>query len=343
MLMTNDLMARAARQSRAEKLQRYPKLSTEAGKLAQAVGVLLEVLDSGQPLSVERVWTAIEGKVSRQELRAAVAHLAQVAPPADAKPGGEWRTALVERFASVRAFVPLPATSIEFGATTDAAVVLAAMRELPGLLERRATKKVPAGYLDEDQVAGEVVPAGWWQRLVFPVDRPAGTVDRGAYVFCVLEQFYRHLVRRDIYATASVRWNDPRAQLLASSERCSFDVYGNIAATEPDVHHLVAETTLGLDVVASGDAKDVTFEPFPTRAQIKSVAVTTPEPNVNSAGKVTLRIANADEGPAYGYGLYLEARDMAVRQTQVELRRRLLAVRTFGLRCGVWRRPAISR
>ena len=53
------------------------------------------------------VWEEIESKVSRAELRAAVAHLMEVAPPADADPDGEWRIALVERFASVRAFVAL--------------------------------------------------------------------------------------------------------------------------------------------------------------------------------------------------------------------------------------------
>ena len=36
--MTNDLMARAARESRKEKLRRYPRLSKDAGKLAAALG-----------------------------------------------------------------------------------------------------------------------------------------------------------------------------------------------------------------------------------------------------------------------------------------------------------------
>jgi len=216
-LMTNDLMARAARESREEKLQRYPKLVKDAGKLAQAVGVLLEALDGEEAVSIERVWEAIESRVSREELPAAVASLAELAPPPDAVPGGEWRAALVDRFASVRAFAPALATRIQFGATPAAAPLLAAMLELPVLLDLRATGSVPAGWLDESRVAAGVVPAGWWQRLVFAPGRPAGTVDRAAYVFCVLEQFHRHLVRRDIYAAPSVRWNDPRAQLLAGA------------------------------------------------------------------------------------------------------------------------------
>jgi len=46
---------------------------------------------------------------------------------------------------------------------------------------------------------------------VFPGD---GRVDKNAYVFCVLTQFHSRVKRREIYAEASTRWRDPRAQLL---------------------------------------------------------------------------------------------------------------------------------
>ncbi|MGH3867867.1 MAG: hypothetical protein ACRDQ4_17430 [Pseudonocardiaceae bacterium] len=39
--------------------------------------------------------------------------------------------------------------------------------------------------------------------------------DAGAAVFCVLDQFHQRLRRRDIFATASSRWADPRARLLS--------------------------------------------------------------------------------------------------------------------------------
>ena len=213
-LMTNDLLARAGRESRKEKLRRYPRLSRDAGRLAAAVGVLLDALEREEPLALELIWEEIESKVSREELRSAVAHLIEVAQPPDADADGEWRTALLDRYASVRAFVPMLCETIEFGATADAAGVLSALRDLPRLLDARATKAVPVGYLDARQVAVDVVPAGWWRRLVFKPDRPEGTVDRAAYVFCVLEQFHRHLLRRDIYAAPSARYGDPRAKLL---------------------------------------------------------------------------------------------------------------------------------
>ncbi len=48
---------------------------------------------------------------------------------------------------------------------------------------------------------------GSWRRLVYGHPAPAdGTIDKNAYVFCVLTQFHRQLIRRDIYAPASSRW-----------------------------------------------------------------------------------------------------------------------------------------
>jgi len=114
----------------------------------------------------------------------------------------------------VRGFVPLLCRFIDFGATAEAAPVLAAVAALPELLEARASRKIPAGWLDARRVATELVPAGWWQRLVFPANRPEGTVAKAAYMFCMLEQFHRHLSRRNIFARVSARWADPRAQLL---------------------------------------------------------------------------------------------------------------------------------
>lgn len=96
----------------------------------------------------------------------------EVAPPADADADGEWRTALIDRFASVRAFVALLCETIEFGATAQTAGVLAAMTDLPRLLDARATTTVPAGYLSMPGASPRTCPAGWWRRLVFKPDRP---------------------------------------------------------------------------------------------------------------------------------------------------------------------------
>ncbi|MGH9011390.1 MAG: Tn3 family transposase [Acidimicrobiia bacterium] len=215
-LMTNELIARAKRAANTETLRRYPQVSRDAATCAAALRVLFKA-SADTDATIDDVWEAIEQVVSRSELAAAVEHIAEVAPPADVDPGGEWRAGLLDRYRMVRRFVPQLPTVITFGATPDAQPVLDALKALPGLLEARATKRVPPGWLDAAEVAVDVVPSGWWRQLVFPPGRPAGTLDKAAYVFCVLEQFHRHLINRDIYAEASSRWADPRAKLLAGA------------------------------------------------------------------------------------------------------------------------------
>jgi len=159
---------------------------------------------------------AIDSAVgSRARLRAAVEGVQEFIPPPGADPDGQWRAAVVERYATVRGFVEMLCRVIEFEATADAQKVLTAMRDLPGLLDARPSGRVPKDYLDVRRTRVDLVPGGWWQWLVFPGGRPEGTVDRNAYVFCVLELFHAGLRHRDIFATVSDRWSDPRARLLA--------------------------------------------------------------------------------------------------------------------------------
>jgi hypothetical protein len=120
----------------------------------------------------------------------------------------------MSRYPLVRKFLRLLAETVEFGAPTDATPVLEALKSLPALLGVGPTKRVPAGCLDARQVALDVVTPGW-RELVLRRDRPAETVDRVGYVFCVLDQFHQRLRRRDIFAAASSRWADPRARLLS--------------------------------------------------------------------------------------------------------------------------------
>jgi hypothetical protein len=86
------------------------------------------------------------------------------------------------------------------------------MRALPDVLAYRG--KLPAPLIPGRLIDADVVN-GPWRRLVF--GHPAhedGAVSRHAYAFCVLEQFWRNLKRRDIWADASTRWRNPQARLL---------------------------------------------------------------------------------------------------------------------------------
>jgi len=93
-LMVNDLMARAQRQSAAEKVRQYPRVSRDAARLAAAVGVLFEASED-EDVTLAEIWGAIDDVVSRSELRAALDSIASLTPAPQADPGGEWRGLLL--------------------------------------------------------------------------------------------------------------------------------------------------------------------------------------------------------------------------------------------------------
>ena len=215
-LMTNELFGRAAKSADKETVKRYPRVVKDAALVKSVVEVLFEAEELGENIPLGMVWEMIEKAVgSRAKIRAAVAGLAQIAPPPQAGSDGAWRATVLERYNSVRGFVKMLCQSITFGATTDAQRVLRAMEDLAQLLEVKETARVPRGYLDARKVDVQIVPSGWWQKLVFAKERPEGTVDRNAYVFCVLELFHAGLRHRDIFAQTSERFCDPRAKLLS--------------------------------------------------------------------------------------------------------------------------------
>ena len=215
LLMVTDLMSRAERESRDEKLRRYPRLSRNAGKLADAMRVLLEMIEVNEDVGLAVVWDMIERKVTGSELRAAVTVIEELVPAADAELDGQRAEELAGRLATVRPFLPLMMRTITFSATPDGVPVLAAMRQLGELLAAKPSK-LSAAWLDARQVDHDLI-TGAWKRLVYPDGRPSETVGRAAYTMCLLEKFHRHLKHRNIFAESSSKWRDPRAHLLAGS------------------------------------------------------------------------------------------------------------------------------
>jgi len=209
LLMTTRLLAQAERKSVKEKVRRLPRLSAESAKLAAAVSVLLEAAparEDAEGVNLAQVWERIERLVPRGELAAALRALEELLPAPDSDEDEAWRAELVNRYASVRGFLPMLCEVIDFDATVEGAAVLEAMRALPELIGR---KKIRAREVDTELITGS------WYRLVFP--EAPDVVHKAAYVFCVLEQFHRHLKRRDIFAPASSRWADPRSKLLSGA------------------------------------------------------------------------------------------------------------------------------
>jgi TnpA family transposase len=246
-VMVNDLMSKAERQSKEEKLRRYPRVSRSAGKLASAVRVLLEMTDTAPELSLELVWDLIENTVTRAELRTALATVDDLVPPSDAELDGQRAEELAGRVNTVRMFLPVLMRTVEFGATSEGRAVLTAMHTLAELLTAPRARGVPARWFDARRVDHDLI-GGAWSRLAYPADRPAETVDRAAYTLCVLEQFHRHLKHRTIFAELSSKWRDPRAHLLSGVVwEQSRDAGMNALGLPDNPHPLLAGHAAALD------------------------------------------------------------------------------------------------
>jgi hypothetical protein len=91
--MTTELLSKAERESKDEKLRRYPRVSRNAGKLAAAVKVLLEMSEVEPGIGLEMVWDLIENAVTKSELRAAAAAIDELFRPTTPRwPGNDWRS-----------------------------------------------------------------------------------------------------------------------------------------------------------------------------------------------------------------------------------------------------------
>jgi hypothetical protein len=286
LLMSAELLRKAQTAADKEKVRKHPRLSKASAKLAVAVEALFDSDEWGGEdgdARVREVWEAIEAIVTRAELRAALVVVNEMVPPPDAAAeADDWRAELVGRFATVSGFVKLLTKVIEFGATAGGEQVLAAMAALPGVLACKG-RELPAPLIPARLIVAVVV-TGPWKRLVFghPA-REDGSADRHAYTVCVLEQFYRHLKRREIYADASIRWRNPQAQLLDG------DAW---EAVKGDVL-----TTLGLsenpDKLLAGHARtfDAAYREVGGRLVVNS------EVSIDEDGKIHLTGVKAIEEP----------------------------------------------
>ncbi|WP_434974926.1 hypothetical protein [Streptosporangium saharense] len=90
------------------------------------------------------------------------------------------------------------------------------------------------------EIDQKLVPPAWKKAVFSNPDLPPGAVDRDAYAVCVLEQLHKALGRRDVFASPSNRWADPRARLLdgAQWEAVQADVLHGLSLEEPVAEHL---------------------------------------------------------------------------------------------------------
>lgn len=229
-LMVTKLLSKATQTSNKERLRRFPKLATASSQLACAVEVLLGCVESNPDAPLEQAWRKIEEAVDREDLESAISRVGELTPPPDSDLDELWRTELVKKFGSVRRFVVLLTETVEFRATAEGAPILAAMQSLSSLFGR---KKVFPDEVDVDLLRGS------WRRIVLLED---GTVDRKGYTLCVLEQFHRGLLHREIHAVHSRKWSDPREKLLSGNtwEAAKPQLLESLELPEDPEDHLAA-------------------------------------------------------------------------------------------------------
>src|SRR5260370_1182226 len=174
LLMGPERIGRARQEAGKEAIKRHPRLARASAMLAVVAQVLLEARDWGSDNEVRvcQVWEAIEARIPRAEVRAAVDTVTGMLPPPEALPEPDWRAELAKKTHAVVGLCKMLTATITFGANAQGAPVLAAMTALG---EQLATDtRWTAG---NPRIHPQVV-TGPWRPLVFRHPPPApGTVD----------------------------------------------------------------------------------------------------------------------------------------------------------------------
>jgi TnpA family transposase len=249
LLMATRLISPARRVTERDRLAMLPVLEKASRTLARAFRVLFTEMEGLEKrkaaLDPGAVWAAIEKKVaSRSAVISALGAVEQLVPEDDGSAETALRTALGARYNTVRPFLRLLGESGALSAAPGGRRVLAAVRTLPALARRRVGRRpLLRGEIDQD-----LVPPAWRPAVYANARLPEGSVDRDAYVVCVLEQLFRALNRRDVFASPSQRWSDPRARLLDGPrwEALRHDVLAGLSLQTPVAEHL-ASLSRGLD------------------------------------------------------------------------------------------------
>ncbi|MEU2639598.1 Tn3 family transposase, partial [Micromonospora fulviviridis] len=240
LLMATRVINPARRASREQRLATLPRLERASALLLAVNTALLDLLAAAAEdgrVDVAAAWAAVERVAPREQITAAAAMVEDLLPADD---GDETalRANIASRYGVVRPFVELLAEALPLAATPAATELLHALRRLPELLRRRVSRKP----LQPADVEAALVPA-LWRPAVFANRRlPAGTVDRDAYVLCLLEQLRTALRRRDVFAHPSLRWSDPRARLLDGADWLAVrdEVLAGLGLAESVDEHLAA-------------------------------------------------------------------------------------------------------
>jgi TnpA family transposase len=121
-------------------------------------------------------------------------------------PSDPFHDRLIAAYPQIRKFLTRFLDALTFESIDTEAPVLDAFEFLRDWHQTRPrTTRLP-----DDEVPLNVVTTSWGP---YVMDRD-DTVNRAAYTCCVLDRLRAGLRRRDIYLSGSLRWGDPRAELL---------------------------------------------------------------------------------------------------------------------------------
>ncbi|MCP4304390.1 MAG: Tn3 family transposase, partial [bacterium] len=192
-MLITEIAAEAKRLGQKKRLRSLRDLDQAALALREACAVLLDpAIPDGE------VRTAVFQRIPETRMRQAIETVDALARPPDVN----YEQELVERYRRVRLFLPEVLRQVRFSATPSGKPILEALAFL-----RAIDGKTPPNL---SEVPLDIVNRPW-RRLVLSKD---DGIDRSAYTLCVLERLQDSLRRRDLYVTASDRWNDPRTKLL---------------------------------------------------------------------------------------------------------------------------------
>lgn len=239
-LMATRLISTAKRSTDKQRLSTLPQLEKASRIVARAAKVFFEKLESieeaGGDVDVAALWRALEEVAPRSVMSGAASTVVTLVPQDGDSAQSALRGALALRYNTVKPFLSLLGETSALEAATGGVRILAGVKKLPALSRRKVGEKP----LLPREIDDTLVPPHWHQAVYANAELPEGTVDRDAYVVCVLEQLFRALKRRDVFASPSHRWSDPRARLLMGTgwKAVREDVLAGLSLDENAEQHL---------------------------------------------------------------------------------------------------------
>jgi len=196
--LTSDILARAEREGRKNRLRTLKDLDAAALILADLSAMVLDEEHYTDALLRAEAFRHI----SRTSLIEATQMVRTLTRPPDDRHYDE----MLDRYHQIRRFLPALLNTVEFEATPNGLPTLNALHFLKQV-------EVEAGLSwNTAPLAG--LPNGW-RRLVQPDEQE---VDKRAFTVWTIQRCYTALRRRDPFVSRSERWRDVRLDLLQGHE-----------------------------------------------------------------------------------------------------------------------------